>query len=119
MPKLGVNIDHVATIRNARGGDHPDPLRAAECWERMMIGCLRTNTAFTVPFRDDTWEWELEKFYHHWFESDKDMLGLIGKELFPLSAIVQTMRKTQQTSLYLDRLGPFFVGKALWQSALA
>jgi pyridoxine 5-phosphate synthase len=28
--RLGVNIDHVATVRNARGGDHPDPLRAAE-----------------------------------------------------------------------------------------
>jgi pyridoxine 5-phosphate synthase len=26
--RLGVNIDHVATIRNARGGDHPDPMRA-------------------------------------------------------------------------------------------
>lgn len=28
--RLGVNIDHVATIRNARGGDHPDPVKAAE-----------------------------------------------------------------------------------------
>jgi len=28
-PRLGVNIDHVATIRNARGGGHPDPVRAA------------------------------------------------------------------------------------------
>lgn len=28
--RLGVNIDHVATIRNARGGDHPDLVRAAE-----------------------------------------------------------------------------------------
>ncbi len=27
--RLGVNIDHVATIRNARGGQHPDPVRAA------------------------------------------------------------------------------------------
>lgn len=27
--RLGVNIDHVATVRNARGGDHPDPVRAA------------------------------------------------------------------------------------------
>jgi chlorite dismutase len=43
------------------------------------------------------------------------VIGLIGKDLFPLSAIVQAMRKTQQTSLYLDRLGPFFVGRAVWQ----
>src|SRR5471030_2134453 len=28
--RLGVNVDHVATIRNARGGRHPDPVRAAE-----------------------------------------------------------------------------------------
>jgi hypothetical protein len=44
------------------------------------------------------------------------VIGLIGKDLFPLSAIVQTMRKTQQTSLYLDRLGPFFIGRAIWQA---
>ena len=51
---------------------------------------------------------------------DKDdndfIVGLIGKDLYPLSAIVQAMRKTQQTSLYLERLGPFFVGRALWQA---
>jgi pyridoxine 5-phosphate synthase len=28
--RLGVNIDHVATVRNARGGSHPDPVRAAD-----------------------------------------------------------------------------------------
>ena len=32
--RLGVNIDHVATIRNARGGLHPDPLRAAKVAEK-------------------------------------------------------------------------------------
>lgn len=44
------------------------------------------------------------------------VIGLLGRDLYPLSALVQTMRKTQQTSLYLDRLGPFFVGKAIWQA---
>ena len=44
--------------------------------------------------------------------SDNDfVVGLVGKDLFPLSAVVQSMRKTQQTTLYLDRLGPFFVGR--------
>src|ERR1044072_4096429 len=28
--RLGVNVDHVATVRNARGGLHPDPVRAAK-----------------------------------------------------------------------------------------
>jgi len=31
--RLGVNIDHVATVRNARGGDYPDPIRAARIAE--------------------------------------------------------------------------------------
>lgn len=29
-PRLGINIDHVATLRNARGGEHPCPIRAAQ-----------------------------------------------------------------------------------------
>ena len=44
------------------------------------------------------------------------IIGLVGPNLFPLSAVVQEMRKTEQTSQYLDSLGPFFVGKVLWQS---
>jgi hypothetical protein len=48
---------------------------------------------------------------------DNDFLiGLVGKELQPLSHLVQTMRKTVQTSEYMASLGPFFVGHALWQS---
>jgi hypothetical protein len=47
------------------------------------------------------------------------VVGLIRKDRHPVSHIVQSMRKTQQTSLYLDRLGPFFVGRAVWQSSPA
>lgn len=43
------------------------------------------------------------------------VIGLIGRELHPLSALVQTMRKTRQTSTYIDEMGPFFIGKAVWQ----
>jgi chlorite dismutase len=50
-------------------------------------------------------------------KNDNDfVIGLLGHELFPLSAIVERMRKTRQTSQYLTNLGPFFVGKAIWQS---
>jgi chlorite dismutase len=50
-------------------------------------------------------------------KNDSDfVIGLIGPKLFPLSAIVERMRKTKQTSQYIERLGPFFVGKAVWQS---
>ena len=45
------------------------------------------------------------------------VVGLLGPELHPLSVIVQRMRKTKQTSLHLERLGPFFVGRVAWQSS--
>jgi chlorite dismutase len=45
------------------------------------------------------------------------VIGLIGKELFPLSACVQAMRKTKQTSSFMQEMGPFFVGKAIWAHA--
>ncbi len=44
------------------------------------------------------------------------VIGLVGKELYPLSRLVQDMRKSQQTAKYIQSLGPFFVGKTLWQS---
>lgn len=45
--RLGVNIDHVATIRNARGGKHPDPLRAAHA------AVLAGADGITVHLRED------------------------------------------------------------------
>lgn len=48
--------------------------------------------------------------------NDNDfVIGLIGKELHPLSACVQAMRRTKQTSSYMEKMGPFFVGRAIWQ----
>jgi chlorite dismutase len=41
------------------------------------------------------------------------VIGLIGKELHPLSHVVQTMRGTRQTSEYIGQMGPFFVGRAV------
>ena len=50
-------------------------------------------------------------------KNDNDfVVGLVGPALHPLSAVVQEMRRTEQTSQYLDSLGPFFVGKAAWQA---
>ena len=45
--RLGVNIDHVATIRNARGGEQPDPARAAE------IVAQAGGDGITVHLRED------------------------------------------------------------------
>jgi len=54
---------------------------------------------------------------HGLSRDDNDfIIGILGSQLFPLSAVVQRMRKTRQTSRYLTRLGPFFVGRVVWQA---
>jgi hypothetical protein len=51
--------------------------------------------------------------------NDNDfVIGLIGPDLYPLSHLVQSMRKTIQTSEYIEKLGPFFVGRACWQHTI-
>jgi len=47
------------------------------------------------------------------------VIGLVGKDLHPLSHLVQRMRRTRQTSEFIEHMGPFFVGRALWQSPIA
>lgn len=44
------------------------------------------------------------------------VIGLVGPELYPLSRLVQDMRRTQQTIRFIQSLGPFFVGHKAWQS---
>ena len=78
---------------------------------------LAEHGAIGMSFGAGDYAHDIRLACHGLDKDDNDfVIGLIGKDLFPLSAIVQTMRKTQQTSLYLERLGPFFVGRAVWQS---
>jgi hypothetical protein len=44
------------------------------------------------------------------------VIGLCGRELHPLSHVVQSMRRTRQTSEFIARMGPFFVGHVAWRS---
>ena len=46
-PRLGVNVDHIATIRNARGGDNPDPVRGA------LIAMEAGADGITAHLRED------------------------------------------------------------------
>ncbi|MES1254891.1 MAG: chlorite dismutase family protein [Acidobacteriota bacterium] len=80
---------------------------------------LAEHGAIGMAFGAGDYAHDIRLACHGLDRDDNDfVIGLIGKSLFPLSAIVQTMRKTQQTSLYLEKLGPFFVGRAVWQSGL-
>lgn len=46
-------------------------------------------------------------------EDNEFVIGLVGKELHPLSHLVQAMRKTVQTSQFIAKMGPFFVGHVI------
>ena len=66
--RLGVNIDHVATVRNARGGAYPDPLRAAKLAEEAGADGI------TAHLREDR---------RH--ISDADIEGLVANLTVPLN----------------------------------
>ncbi|MGQ2989994.1 MAG: pyridoxine 5'-phosphate synthase [Brevundimonas sp.] len=78
--RLGVNIDHVATVRNARGGQYPDPVRAAE--EALAAGA----DGITAHLREDR---------RHISDADIDGLSaLLNAENRPLNlemAVTQEM----------------------------
>ena len=94
------------------------PIRAAAAEEQRVI--LAEHGAIGMSFGAGDYAHDIRLACYGLDKNDNDfVIGLLGKELYPLSAIVQAMRKTQQTSLYLDRLGPFFVGRAVWQSGIS
>jgi len=43
-------------------------------------------------------------------EDNEFVIGIVGRELHPISHLVQTMRKTRQTSEFISKMGPFFIG---------
>jgi chlorite dismutase len=52
-------------------------------------------------------------------DDNEYIVGLVGDDFHGLSRVVEEMRKTKHTAEYLESLGPFFVGKKVWKSALA
>ena len=80
--RLGVNIDHVATVRNARGGDYPDPLRAAKLAEEAGADGI------TAHLREDR---------RH--ISDKDIDGLMEVLSVPLNFEMAATDEMQKIAL--------------------
>ena len=92
--------------------------RFVQLSEQEQRAILAEHGAVGMTFGAADYAHDIRLACHGLDRDDNDfIIGLIGKDLFPLSALIQAMRKTQQTSLYLDRLGPFLVGKAVWQSS--
>ncbi len=92
------------------------PLRRSGAFAQLPVEEQRTILAehgqIGMAFGAADYAHDIRLACHGLDHDDNDfVIGLIGRELFPLSAVVQAMRRTQQTSLYLDRLGPFLVGR--------
>ena len=84
--RLGVNIDHVATIRNARGGAHPDPVRAA------IMAAAAGADGITAHLREDR---------RH--IGDEDIARLVGEIDLPLNL---EMAATEEMLAIALRHGP-------------
>lgn len=97
------------------------PLRRSGRFAQLPVEEQRTILAehgtIGMSFGAGDYAHDIRLACHGLDKDDNDfVVGLLGKDLFPLSALVQKMRTTQQTSLYLERLGPFFIGRVVWQS---
>jgi hypothetical protein len=99
------------------------PLRRAGAFARLTPpeqgAILREHGAQGRAYGDADLAHDVRLACHGLDSNDNDfVIGLVGRELHPLSHLVQAMRRTAQTSQYLQSLGPFFVGHVLWQSPL-
>ena len=97
------------------------PLRRAGAFaalpEAEQKAMLKEHGELGMGFAQDDAAHDVRLACHGLDPHDSDfVIGLMGPELTPLSKLVQAMRSTKQTSLYLERLGPFFVGHAVWMS---
>ncbi|MBB6441074.1 chlorite dismutase family protein [Phycisphaera mikurensis] len=94
------------------------PLRRAGAFaalpEAEQRAMLKEHGELGMGFAQDDAAHDVRLACHGLDAADSDfVIGLMGPDLSPLSKLVQAMRKTKQTSLYLERLGPFFVGHAV------
>ncbi|URD60382.1 pyridoxine 5'-phosphate synthase [Sphingomonas sp. KRR8] len=109
--RLGVNIDHVATIRNARGGDYPDPVRAA------LLACQAGADGITAHLREDRRHItdfdiarlaaELPVPLNLEMAATNEMLGIALRHRPNAACIVPERREERTTEGGLDAAGQF------------
>jgi pyridoxine 5-phosphate synthase len=107
--RLGVNIDHVATIRNARGGRHPDPVRAAK------LAIAAGADGITAHLREDRrhirddditrLKAEIDKPLNLEMAATEEMLGIALRTKPHAACIVPEKRTERTTEGGLDAAG--------------
>jgi pyridoxine 5-phosphate synthase len=98
---LGVNVDHVATVRNARGGRHPDPVRAAK------LAIVAGADGITAHLREDRrhigdddiarLRAEISKPLNFEMAATDEMIG-IALQVRPHAACVVPEKRTERTT---------------------
>src|SRR5499427_5684464 len=107
--RLGVNVDHVATIRNARGGLHPDPVRAAK------IAIEAGADGITAHLREDRrhisdddmarLKAEISKPLNFEMAATREMLAIALKTAPHAACLVPERREERTTEGGLDAAG--------------
>lgn len=91
------------------------PLRRSGAFSRLdpqeQGAMLREHAQIGMAYGQADLAHDVRLACHGLDANDNDfVIGLLGKELHPLSHVVQSMRKTVQTSQHIEKMGPFFVG---------
>ena len=109
--RLGVNIDHVATIRNARGGDHPDPVRAAhiaaDAGADGITAHLREDRRHITDEDIDRLMAEIALPLNLEMAATEEMLGIALAHRPHAACIVPEKREERTTEGGLDAAGQF------------
>ena len=109
--RLGVNIDHVATIRNARGGDHPDPVRAAHIAAKAgadgITAHLREDRRHITDTDIERLMAEIDLPLNLEMAATEEMLGIALAHRPHAACIVPERREERTTEGGLDAAGQF------------
>lgn len=98
------------------------PLRRSGAFEKLEPrergGILREHATIGKAYGAQDLAHDVRLACHGLDANDNEfVIGLMGKDLHPLSHVVQTMRGTRQTSEFINQMGPFFVGRAAYRHA--
>ncbi len=97
------------------------PLRRKGSFERLEPGergsILREHGGIGRAYGEQNLAHDIRLTCHGLDPNDNDfVIGLLGDELYPLSHVVQAMRRTRQTAEFIEKMGPFFVGRVLYRA---
>jgi hypothetical protein len=97
------------------------PLRRLGIFERLEPSekgaILREHGGIGRAYGEQNLAHDIRLACHGLDPNDNDfVIGLMGRDLFPLSHVVQAMRRTRQTGEFMEKMGPFFVGRVLYRS---